>query len=92
MTQPRKDGCREEILAAARRIHAAGHPDFSPSGILRQMQRDGTQYETSTVLTHVQSRMCADAPDNHGPHTPTWSVWREAISPSRRPRNLGSPA
>jgi len=30
------------------------------------MQRDGTQYEASTILTHVQSRMCADAPDNHG--------------------------
>ena len=66
MTQRKVEGCREEVIAAARRIHAAGHSDFSPSEILRQMQRDGTQYEASTILTHVQSRMCADAPDNHG--------------------------
>ncbi len=64
--QHKGDGCREEVLAAARRIHAAGHADFSPSEIVRQMQRDGTKYEESTIRTHVVSRMCADAPNNHG--------------------------
>lgn len=66
MAQTQKDGCREEVLAAARRIHGAGHADFSPADVVRQMQRDGTQYQESTIRTHITSRMCADAPDNHG--------------------------
>ena len=32
--------------------------------VLREM-RDST-YSESTIRTHVTSRMCANAPDNHG--------------------------
>lgn len=61
------EGCREEVLAAARRIHAAGHADFSPAEIIAQMQRSGTTYPESTIRTHVVSRLCANAPVNHTP-------------------------
>lgn len=60
------EGCREEILAAARRLRASGQPDFTPAEIIRVMQRAGTQCAESTIRTHVVSRMCANAPENHG--------------------------
>lgn len=61
-----KDGCREAVLDAASRIHRAGHGDFSPAEIILQVRRDGYDYADSTIRTHVTSRMCADAPENHG--------------------------
>jgi hypothetical protein len=54
------------VLAAARRIHAAGQADFTVAEIVGQMQLAGTRYAQSTIDTHVRSRLCADAPDNHG--------------------------
>jgi hypothetical protein len=62
----RQDGCREEVIVAARRLHATGHAAFAPAEIIRFMQHNGTAYGPSTIRTHVVSRMCADAPDNHG--------------------------
>ena len=62
----RRDGCREEVLAAARRLHGRGHADFSPADVVHEMQALGTGYEETTIRTHVVSRMCADAPENHG--------------------------
>lgn len=38
----RIEGCREEVLAAAKRLHAAGHAEFTPVEIIEQMQRTGT--------------------------------------------------
>lgn len=61
----RREGCREEVLAAAKRLHAAGHAEFTPVEIIEQMQRSGTAYPEQTIRTHVVSRMCANAPQNH---------------------------
>ncbi len=57
--------CRDEVLTAARRIHSAGHRDFTAAEITAQMRRAGTAYTEATIRTHVISRMCANAPDNH---------------------------
>ena len=59
--------CREEILAAASelaRLSADG--EFTVGDIVQYLQRRGSQYKASTIRTHVVSRMCANAPDNHG--------------------------
>lgn len=60
------EGCREEVLAVARLLHAEGREDFSPADVVDAMRAAGTRYAESTIRTHVVSRMCADAPDNHG--------------------------
>lgn len=54
-------GAREEILIAIRRL---GSETFTVMDVLREMR--GTEYAESTIRTHITSRMCADAPDNHG--------------------------
>lgn len=54
-------GAREEILEAIRRID---REPFTVMDVLREMR--GTRYAESTIRTHITSRMCADAPDNHG--------------------------
>lgn len=59
-------GCRQAVLNAARRLHQAGHRDFSPAEIILQVQRDGHRFADSTVRTFVVSVMCANAPVNHG--------------------------
>lgn len=57
---------RDEILIAARGLSSAS-PDgtFTVQAVVDTMRRAGTTYKESTVRTHVVSRMCADAPDNH---------------------------
>lgn len=35
------------------------------SDVVDELVRRGTQYRESTIRTHITSRMCADAPDNH---------------------------
>jgi hypothetical protein len=57
---------RDEILIAARGLSSAS-PDgtFTVQAVVDMMRRAGTTYKESTVRTHVVSRMCADAPDNH---------------------------
>ena len=52
---------REDILAA---VHRLDKERFTVMDVLREM-RDST-YSESTIRTHVTSRMCANAPDNHG--------------------------
>lgn len=54
-------GAREDILAAIRRLD---REPFTVMDMLREME--GTTYAESTIRTHITSRMCADAPDNHG--------------------------
>ena len=57
---------RDEVLAAARKL-AAESPDgtFSVDEVVSRVRRTGTSYKDSTIRTHVVSRMCANAPDNH---------------------------
>ena len=52
---------RDEILEA---LGALGET-FTPDDVIREMRRRGSRYAESTVRTHVVSRMCVNAPDNH---------------------------
>lgn len=57
---------RAEILAvvptlAARSVDGA----FTVDEVVRELRRRGSHYAESTIRTHVVSRMCTNAPDNH---------------------------
>jgi antitoxin HigA-1 len=61
-------GCHVDTMAAAQAIIGRkGINEFSIPEVLGEMQRQGTlnRYSISTVRTHVTSRCCANAPDNH---------------------------
>ena len=59
--------CRDEILAAARDLSAgSSNGEFMLKGVLKYMFAGRTTYKESTIRTHVTSRMCGNAPDNHG--------------------------
>lgn len=52
---------RDEILQA---LEVLGDT-FSPDDVVREMRRRGSSYAESTIRTHVVSRMCSNASDNH---------------------------
>jgi hypothetical protein len=54
--------CREEILSAIRRHRLT---EFSAQDLVEIFRLEGSRYAASTVRTHVTSRMCGNAPDNH---------------------------
>jgi len=57
---------RDEILAALPHIVAqSADGTFSIQDVVAELRRRGSPYAESTIRTHVVSRMCADAPDNH---------------------------
>lgn len=58
--------CRDEILACVKEItiHLSTE-EFCINDVIRCMERKGSQYSESTIRTHITSRMCANAPDNH---------------------------
>ena len=57
---------RHEILQALPAVRARlGRDTFSPQDVIDELHRRGTTYSDSTIRTHIVSRMCADAPDNH---------------------------
>jgi hypothetical protein len=39
--------------------------EFGPAGIVAEMKARGSRYSERTIITHVTSRMCANAPKNH---------------------------
>lgn len=58
--------CRDEILDAILSIIGGStEVEFTVREVIEEMQRRGTRYKESTIRTHVTSRMCANAPDNH---------------------------
>jgi hypothetical protein len=59
--------CREEVLAAVRAI-VGDDPlkEFTVADVQSQMEHNGTSFAASTIRTHITSRMCSNAPDNHG--------------------------
>lgn len=58
--------CRDEILAAFRRLATRTSRDtFSAAEIVKEVRSQESGYEESTILTHVTSRMWADAPNQH---------------------------
>ncbi|MEJ1106475.1 MULTISPECIES: DUF7669 domain-containing protein [unclassified Kribbella] len=56
----------EEIRDVAHAL-ASRAPDgeFELSEVVAEMRARGSRYAESTIRTHVASRMCANAPDNH---------------------------
>lgn len=57
---------RGEILAAAKALAAkASDGSFAVDDVVRELGRRGSGYAESTIRTHVVSRMCANAPDDH---------------------------
>lgn len=58
--------CRDEILKAAEFLaRNSGDGTFSPADVVHRMQSLGTEFTESTIRTHVVSRMCHEAPENH---------------------------
>ena len=58
--------CREEILECARgALRQSGLDSFTIPEIISCMKKRGSRYAESTIRTHIVSRMCANAPDNH---------------------------
>lgn len=51
---------RDAILQAIDRLD---RDEFTIMDVLREMQ--GSGYAESTIRTHMASRMCGDAPENH---------------------------
>lgn len=59
--------CRDEVLLAAQALSdSSSSGEFTLDEVLKFLKRKGMQYKESTIRTHVTSRMCANAPDNHG--------------------------
>jgi hypothetical protein len=64
------DRCRDEILAVAANLAArSADGTFSPDDVVRELARQGSSYQESTIRTYVTSVMCADAPVHHQNHT-----------------------
>jgi hypothetical protein len=60
------EGAREQILRAARRLDGGRGASFTIAEIVAEVRRYGATLADSTIRTHVTSRMCANAPKNHG--------------------------
>jgi len=59
--------CRDEILAAFDRLERRhDRKVFDLDELVQEVEAPGSRYSASTIRTHITSRMCADAPDNHG--------------------------
>jgi len=59
--------CRDEILTAISQvINEKGKNEFSMPEIVIEVKKNGTQYQESTIRTHISSRMCTNSPNNHG--------------------------
>lgn len=59
--------CRDEILACVAMLEKrTADGTFSPDEVVSLMRQRGSQYPDTTIRTHVTSRLCANAPVNHG--------------------------
>lgn len=58
--------CRDEVLDAFARLERRNDRKvFELVEVVREVQSRTSQFAESTIRTHVSSRMCVDAPDNH---------------------------
>ena len=58
--------CRDEVLAAMRALQSRhGRKVFKLEEIVQEVNALGSTYKESTIRTHIVSRMCGNAPDNH---------------------------
>jgi uncharacterized membrane-anchored protein len=59
--------CREEILSAVQTlVNGKGINEFTIMEVIEFMVRENTIYSETTIRTHITSRCCSNAPDNHG--------------------------
>ena len=59
--------CRDEVRAAFLSLtRRTGQNVFRIADILKYMREQDTGYAESTIRVHIASRMCDNAPDNHG--------------------------
>jgi hypothetical protein len=65
-TEGKRMTCRDEILECAREVmRQSGLDYFTIPEIIGCMAKRGSQYAESTIRTHIVSRMCKNAPENH---------------------------
>lgn len=63
-----KQTCREAILDAFDRLESQhGKKAFNVSEIVKEVFTETNDFAESTIRTHVTSRMCMQAPQNHWP-------------------------
>lgn len=61
---------RDDIRTAARALESRGVVPWSPAQCLAEAYRQGSPYPPSTLRTHIVSRLCVDAPENHAHRWP----------------------
>jgi len=58
--------CRNEILKCVKEIlNQKSNNEFTIQEVIDCMRSKGTKYKESGIRTHVTSRLCSNAPDNH---------------------------
>ena len=58
--------CRDEILDTVQQIiNEKGVNEFTIPEVIHHMVNTGTQFKENTIRTHIASRLCVNAPDNH---------------------------
>jgi hypothetical protein len=58
--------CRSEILeSVSYLVRGRAQPEFEIMEVIEHMRKRGTRYAESSIRTHITSRMCANAPNNH---------------------------
>ena len=63
---PNEITCREEVKKAVRNvIKVKGKNEFHPKEVVDYMKENGTQYKKNTIMTHITSRCCKNAPEHH---------------------------
>lgn len=65
---------RDQVLRAVGHLDGGRGTTFAAQDVIDELHRLGTTLADSTIRTHVTSRMCANAPSNHGTVTPTSSA------------------
>ena len=55
----------EAVEAASEIVRRKGRNEFTVQELIILLQDRGTSYAESTIRTHVVSRCCVNAPDNH---------------------------
>lgn len=57
---------RDDVLKAAQKLAIdSADGSFTVGEVIDEARRQGSTYKESTIRTHVTSRICVDAPDNH---------------------------
>lgn len=61
-----RDVAHLQVLAAAREItQSKGRNELAPEEVVHFLRRRGSPYAESTIRTHIVSRCCKNAPENH---------------------------